>query len=124
MLRGEMTKNMDGCPVSKAMQLLGGKWRLVIIGFLQERTMRFKELEREIGIISPKMLTATLDEMEQDGLVTRTVTMQKPLKVEYALTELGRKSKPIIDELIRYGLMVNGVELPAGEIVRPKGLDI
>ena len=98
----EITSIQD-CPVAKSMQLLGGKWRLIIINFLRQGPVRFKELERKIGTISPKMLTSALDEMEQDGLLSRTVSQEKPLKVEYALTARGKQAMPIIEALAHFG---------------------
>lgn len=75
--------------VLKILQRIGDKWSLVLIGRLQNRTMRFGELHREITGISQRMLTLTLRQLERDGLVHRTVHASVPPKVEYALTELG-----------------------------------
>ena len=97
-------ETIQDCPVAKSMQLLGGKWRLIIINFLRNGPMRFKELERKIGTISPKMLTSALDEMEKDGLLTRTVSQEKPLKVEYALTARGIQALPIVEALAQFSL--------------------
>jgi DNA-binding HxlR family transcriptional regulator len=91
------------------MRLLGGKWRLIIINFLRHGPVRFKELERKIGTISPKMLTSALEEMEKDGLVIRTVSQKKPLHVTYALTDSGKKASPIIEALAQFGLLMGQI---------------
>lgn len=96
------------CPMARAMDLVGGRWRLVILHFLRQQPHRFKELERGIGSISPKMLTLALDELARDGLLTRSVSEQKPLKVEYALTAKGQLTIPILDALIQFGLQLPG----------------
>lgn len=98
---------IEYCPVAKSMQLLGGKWRLIIVNFLRAGPVRFKKLERKIGTISPKMLTAALNEMERDGLLSRTVSQEKPLKVEYALTTKGQQALPIVDALAEFGLYIS-----------------
>jgi len=77
------------CPTRQILDRIGDKWTALIIGLLDERTMRFSELKRSIGGISQKMLTQTLRNLERDGLVTRTVYAEVPPRVEYALTPLG-----------------------------------
>ena len=87
------------CPSFKLMQLLGSKWVLIVLNFLAYGTYRFKELESTIGTISPKMLTSVLETLEQEGLVKRTVSSSKPLKVEYALTDKGKLITPLLEEI-------------------------
>ena len=94
---------IEACPVARSMQLLGGKWRLIIVNFLRQGPVRFKTLERQIGSISPKMLTTALDDMERDGLLIRSVSQEKPLKVEYALTPLGQQALPVVEALAQFG---------------------
>lgn len=103
---GQHPDTLPQCPMARAMELVGGRWRLIILHFLRQQPHRFKELERAIGSISPKMLTFALDELEKDGLLTRTVSKHKPLKVEYALTSKGELTVPILDALIQFGLLV------------------
>lgn len=67
------------------------KWSIFVIVMLADGSLRFNELRREIENISQKMLTATLRHLERDGFVTRTVTPTRPLRVDYALTSLGRE---------------------------------
>lgn len=77
------------CPTRQVLDRISDKWTALIIGLLEDRTMRFSELRRSIGGISQKMLTQTLRNLERDGLVTRTVYAEVPPRVEYALTPLG-----------------------------------
>lgn len=92
-----------GCPVQRALSLVGAKWTLLILHELMERRRRFSELERALSGASPKVLTERLREMEQAGLVTRTVHAEVPPRVEYALTDQGRALHPIIDSLGAWG---------------------
>lgn len=78
-------------PMTELMGRIGGKWAIYVIIALTEKSMRFSELKRGIEGISQKMLTQTLRELEQDGLVTRTVTPSIPPRVDYELTQLGRE---------------------------------
>jgi DNA-binding HxlR family transcriptional regulator len=91
------------CTVERALAIVGAKWTLVILHNLMDRPRRFGELQRLIVKASPKMLTARLRELEQLGLVTRTVYPEIPPRVEYALTEEGRTVWPIVDSLDRWG---------------------
>ncbi len=93
------------CPVEHCVGLLGGKWKLPIIhALVLKQPKRFKELEREIGGITPTMLTTQLRGLEADGLVSRQVFATVPPTVEYRLTELGKSIKPMINELAKWGL--------------------
>lgn len=91
------------CPVVTAVDAVGGKWKIIVLNFLLDRTMRFKELERAIAIVSPKMLTKVLEDLEKEGLINRVVAVQKPLKVEYSLTSKGKLVKPVIESLEKLG---------------------
>jgi DNA-binding HxlR family transcriptional regulator len=86
--RGEVY-NGD-CPSRQILDRIGDKWTALIIGLLDERTMRFSELQHSIGGISQKMLTQTLRNLERDGLVTRMIYAEVPPRVEYSLTEMGK----------------------------------
>jgi DNA-binding HxlR family transcriptional regulator len=86
------------CPSRKVLDLIGDKWTALVIGLLDERTMRFSELQHSIGGISQKMLTQTLRNLERDGLVTRTIYAEVPPRVEYSLTTLGKTlAKPLAE---------------------------
>ena len=91
------------CPVATAVSLIGGKWKLLIIRNLKERPWRFNELQRDIEGISQKVLTDSLRQMIDDGLVYRHDYQEMPPKVEYGLTELGKEMLPIIDALANFG---------------------
>ena len=91
------------CPVATAVSLIGGKWKLLIIRNLKERPWRFNELQRDIEGISQKVLTDSLRQMIDDGLVYRHDYQEMPSKVEYGLTELGKEMLPIIDALADFG---------------------
>ena len=91
------------CPVAMAVSLIGGKWKLLIIRNLKERPWRFNELQRDIEGISQKVLTDSLRQMIDDGLVYRHDYQEMPPKVEYGLTELGKEILPIIDALADFG---------------------
>ena len=91
------------CPVATAVSLIGGKWKLLIIRNLKERPWRFNELQRDIEGISQKVLTDSLRQMIDDGLVYRHDYQEIPQKVEYGLKELGKEMLPIIDALADFG---------------------
>lgn len=91
------------CPLVHAMNMLGGKWKPVILHMLSGGVRRFGELQRGIPPISQKMLTQQLRELEADGVVHREVYAQVPPKVEYRLTHAGGELLPILDALYRWG---------------------
>ena len=91
------------CPVATAVSLVGGKWKLLIIRNLRMRSWRFNELQRDLEGISQKVLTDSLRQMMDDGLVYRHDYQEMPPRVDYSLTELGEKLLPIIDALADFG---------------------
>ena len=91
------------CPVATTVQLIGNKWKLLIIRNLLDRPWRFNELQRSLEGVSQKVLTDSLRSMEADGIITRTVYPEVPPRVEYALSELGRSLKPILDTMKAWG---------------------
>lgn len=91
------------CPVATAVALIGGKWKLLIIRNLKSRPWRFNELQRDLDGISQKVLTDSLRQMMDDGLVYRNDYRENPPRVEYGLTELGKEMMPIIDALADFG---------------------
>lgn len=92
-----------GCSVEATLDVIGGKWKGVILFHLLERTQRFGELQRCIPNVTRRMLTLSLRELEDVGLVHREVYKQVPPKVEYSLTEYGLTLKPIITNLRVWG---------------------
>lgn len=90
-------------PVKDALDILSGKWKLPIIISLTFGKKRFKQIQREIPGITPKMLSKELKELEMNELATRHVYDTAPVTVEYELTTYGRTLKPLIDELYEWG---------------------
>ena len=91
------------CPVATAVSLVGGKWKLLIIRNLRMRSWRFNELQRDLEGISQKVLTDSLRQMMDDGLVYRHDYQEMLPRVDYSLTELGEKLLPIMDALEDFG---------------------
>ena len=96
-------KELPACPVETTLMLISDKWKVLILRDLMPGTKRFGELKKSIGTVSQKVLTAQLREMEQSGLLTRTVCREVAPRVECALTNLGRSLKPILDAMWNWG---------------------
>lgn len=96
-------EELPDCPVATTVQLIGSKWKLLIMRNLLARPWRFNELKRSLDGISQKVLTDSLRSMESDGLITRTVFPEIPPRVEYALSELGDSMRPIIQAMEAWG---------------------
>ena len=94
---------LPACPVETTLTLIGDMWKVLIIRDLMPGTKRFGELKKSIGGVSQKVLTSQLRQMEDCGLLTRTVYPEVPPRVEYALTELGRSLKPVLDAMQDWG---------------------
>ena len=94
---------LPACPVATAVALVGGKWKLLIIRNLRVRPWGFNELQRDLEGISQKVLTDSLRQMIDDGLVCRHDYQEMPPRVDYSLTELGEKLLPIMDALADFG---------------------
>ena len=102
-MRKQRHTDYTDCPVEAALDMIGGKWKAVILFRLFEGTKRFNELRRLHPNITQRMLTNQLRELERDGLVHREVYPQVPPKVEYSLTPDGRTLKPVLLALERWG---------------------
>lgn len=96
-------KELPACPVATSVSLIGDKWKLLIIRNLKSRTLRFNELQRDLVGISQKVITETLRQMIDDGLVYRNDYHENPPRVDYGLTDLGKEMMPIIDALADFG---------------------
>ena len=96
-------EEMPACPVATTVQLIGSKWKILIIRNLMGRPWSFNELKKDLDGISQKVLTDSLRSMEEDGIVTRTVYPEVPPRVEYALSELGESMRPIIKAMEIWG---------------------
>ena len=92
-----------GCPVEATLELIGGKWKWIILFHLLDGKLRFSELKRQIPCVTQRMLTKQLRELEADRLVTRTVHAEVPPRVEYELTKEGKSLKPILHSLKKWG---------------------
>ncbi|RNB86879.1 transcriptional regulator [Brevibacillus fluminis] len=88
--------NMEGCPVETTLDVIGGKWKGVLLYHLLDGPKRFSQLRRFYPGITQFMLTSQLRELERDGIVHREVYGEVPPKVEYSLTEFGRTLEPVI----------------------------
>ncbi|WP_310396887.1 helix-turn-helix domain-containing protein [Hymenobacter sp.] len=107
------------CPVRTTLNLLGGKWKLLILASLLDGARRYGELRRLMPEITEKMLIQELRELEADGLVARTVHQQVPPRVEYALVGPGEQARPVLQALVGWGQEYLGrtAALPVAEAV-------
>ncbi len=96
-------EELPACPVATTVQLIGTKWKLLILRNLLERPWRFNELHKSLEGISQKVLTESLRSMEADGIVIRTVYAEVPPRVEYSLSEMGETMRPILDAMEIWG---------------------
>ena len=96
-------EELPDCPVATTVQLIGNKWKLLILRNLLVRPWRFNELQKSLEGISQKVLTESLRSMESDGIVIRTVYAEVPPRVEYSLSELGETLRPILDAMQAWG---------------------
>lgn len=95
-------KDLSVNPVSVVLQLIGAKWKILIVKALLKKEMRFVELKNNLGCTA-KVLTACLKEMEEDGLVIREDYQTLPPRVEYYLTDIGYTLRPVIDSMQKWG---------------------
>ena len=94
---------LPACPVEATLEMIGGKWKGVILYYLLEERLRFSELKRRIGCVTQRMLTKQLRELEACGLVERTVYPEVPPRVEYEVTPTGKTLEPIVMALKKWG---------------------
>ncbi len=115
------------CPLEATLNLIGGKYKILIIYFLINQTLRYSELQRLIPQASPKMLAQQLKELERDNLISRKLYPVVPPKTEYSLTILGKSLTPLILSIYQWGEKLftqAGLENPCDEkdIIRMKDL--
>ncbi len=96
-------EELPDCPVATAVNLIGNKWKPLIIRELLNGRQRYKYLQYGIEGISAKVLTENLRQLEEDGLVKREIFAEVPLRVEYSLTDLGEQMRPVISALADWG---------------------
>ena len=102
----------QSCPVETTLKVIGGRWKVLIIHYLLEGTMRFGELTRSLGSISARTLSKQLRELEADGVVDRKDFGEIPPKVEYSLTPLGKTLEPVLYAMEAWGLSVEKKRKP------------
>jgi len=96
-------EELPECPVATTVQLIGSKWKLLILRNLLVRPWRFNELRVSLEGISQRILTKSLREMESDGIIVRTAYPEVPPRVEYSLSELGESMRPVLDSMQLWG---------------------
>lgn len=106
---------LPNCPVETTLMLIGDKWKVLILRDLISGTKRFGELKKSIGTISQKVLTAQLRDMEEKGLLTRTVYAEVPPRVEYTLTQTGQSLKPVLDAMRKWGEQYKAIVANGGK---------
>lgn len=101
-MRKQRHQTYTNCPVEAALDIIGGKWKSIILFRVIERTRRFNELRRLIPNVTQRTLTNQLRELERDGLVKRTVYPEIPPRVEYSITDFGSTLKPVLSALTQW----------------------
>ena len=103
------------CTVSLTMDLVGGKWKAVILYHLKDEAKRFSELRKEIPSVTEMTLSLQLKQLEKDGLISRKVYGKKPpIKVVYSLTDFGKSFVPVLEAITEWG---NQVVIEKGEFL-------
>ncbi|QUH04526.1 helix-turn-helix transcriptional regulator [Saccharopolyspora erythraea] len=107
-IRERIEEMSDYCDVEVALVVVGGKWKLLILKYLVDGPQRFGELRRALPGITQRMLTRQLRELENDGIVSRTVHAEVPPRTEYRLTEIGDSLRALISDLDEWGKWYRG----------------
>lgn len=94
----------ENCPLRKTLEIIGGKWTMLIIFQINERTIRYGELKRSVVGISEKMLIGQLKFLAEKGIVHKKSFPEIPPRVEYTLTNSGKELLPIINQIIQFGI--------------------
>lgn len=103
-MKRKTTTCAEGCPVEAALDLIGGKWKGVILyHLLKDGKLRFNEMQRRLATVTQRMLTKQLRELEESGVITRQVFAEVPPRVEYELSPFGLTLEPIIRALEAWG---------------------
>ncbi len=103
MARKQKHLDYENCPIEAALDVIGGKWKGVILNRLQGQTRRFNELKRTIPRVTQRMLTTQLRELEKDKLIKRKIYAEVPPRVEYSLTPKGESLKSVLSALLDWG---------------------
>ncbi|WP_407929526.1 winged helix-turn-helix transcriptional regulator [Heliomicrobium undosum] len=99
----QFKNNVFNCTMELAIELIGGRYKALILWHLLDRTLRFNELRRLIPHATQKMLTQQLRSLEEDGLIIRKVYAEVPPKVEYSLSQSGKNLKPVLEAMCQFG---------------------
>lgn len=103
LIRRPVRRAMQVCPVEVSIAVLGGAWKMTIVKHLLDGSLRYGELRRRVGDVTPRVLTRQLRELEQDGIVSRRMYAEVPPRVEYSLTPTGKALRDFVAELNRWG---------------------
>lgn len=97
----------EECPLAEALAMLSGKWKMrILCGLLADGPLRYNEISKRLGSITPAVLSTSLKELEADGLIIREVFTETPVRVEYSLTERGEQLWPILHRLAHWSMGV------------------
>ena len=107
------------CALDVTMDLVGGKWKAIVLWYLRKDKQRFSELRKQIPGITEKMLSLQLRQLEKDGFVSRMVHAEVPPRVEYALTPHGKTLLPLLEEIAKWGRMMGKKYGTIEKVVRP-----
>ncbi|MBP6575104.1 MAG: winged helix-turn-helix transcriptional regulator [Flavobacteriales bacterium] len=107
------------CALDVTMDLVGGKWKAIVLWYLRKDKKRFSELRKQIPGITEKMLSLQLRQLEKDGFVNRKVHAEVPPRVEYALTLHGKTLLPLLEEIAKWGRMMGKKYGTIEKVVRP-----
>lgn len=99
----DFEKKFQSCPVTFTMNVIGGKWKPIIMSRIKLGINRFGILQRSIPTISKQMLTAQLRELEEDGMIDRKIFAEIPPRMKYTISKKGEDIFPILDEMIKFG---------------------
>ncbi|MFT4892656.1 MAG: DNA-binding HxlR family transcriptional regulator [Candidatus Nanohaloarchaea archaeon] len=99
----EWCETQEWCPITVTSELLGRKWHPVIVHRLLQKPMRFNELQREVHHISDKVLSDSLEDLREKGVVKKDIVSQSPKKVKYSLTESGKSLENVIEHMFEWG---------------------
>ncbi len=106
-----MKKCLSSNPVNTTLEVIGGKWKPLILWLLSEKTLRFGELNKELPGVTQKMLTQQLRELEHDRLIERKVYPVVPPKVEYNITNYGKTLQPLLKSMAKWGEIHKATQL-------------
>jgi len=102
-MKNNCLTNLESCPVTATMEIMGGKWKLLILHLINNDINRFGKMDMMLKDISKQMLTTQLRELERDGIIDRIIYPEIPPRVEYAITQKGRTLLPIIELMKDWG---------------------